>query len=72
MNTLNESHIGKMVQIKDNRFNSISAGIYVGTKPSEWDGELCCYFKDGHINGVPQSLFGFPIAHFADHRVVLA
>ena len=37
-------------------------GTYVGVKASEHDGQPMHYFRDGHIGGTPQSLFGFPVA----------
>jgi hypothetical protein len=38
------------------------AGYFVETRPTDWDdsGELYHYFRDGHINGTPQSIFGLP------------
>lgn len=39
-----------------------SEGTYQGVRPSEWTGEPMHMFTDGVINGVPQAIFGFPVA----------
>jgi hypothetical protein len=61
MNTINETHIGKYITIKDPRWNSTSAGIYMGIRTSEWDGKPVHFFQDGHINGIEQTCFAFPV-----------
>ena len=60
METLNNSHIGKFVVIRDTYFNSVKSGTYLGTRSSQHDGKLYCYFGNGEINGVKQTNFGFP------------
>jgi hypothetical protein len=43
-------------------YHSTWSGIYEGVRPSEWDGKLMHYMRDGEINGVRQSIFGHPVA----------
>ena len=42
-----------------------SSGVFDGVRASEWDGTLYVYFRDGEINGHPQSLFGYPADRLA-------
>jgi hypothetical protein len=42
-------------------YHSTWSGIYEGVRPSEWDGQPYHYFRDGEINGTPQSHFGHPV-----------
>ena len=44
-------------------YRSTFSGVYVGIKPSEWDGEMMHMFTDGDINGIKQANFGFPVAN---------
>ena len=37
-------------------------GVFVGVRLSEHDGEAKAYFRDGHIGGVAQTAFGFPLS----------
>lgn len=41
------------------------AGTYDGERPSQHDGIPYRYFRNGHINGHPQVIFGFPVAQFS-------
>jgi hypothetical protein len=43
-------------------FRSTWSGIYDGQRPSEHDGVMCHYFRDGDINGIAQGLHGFPVS----------
>lgn len=43
-------------------FTGTGSGIYDGVRPSQHSGEPCHYFRDGEINGTPQTLHGFPVA----------
>ena len=72
MNTINETHIGQYITIKDVRWNSISAGIYMGIRASQHTGEAVHFFKNGHINGCAQSCFAFPVHLTNEHKIVLA
>lgn len=40
------------------------SGVYLGVRPSEWDGQPVHFFADGEINGVPQSCHAIPVAQF--------
>ena len=42
-------------------YHSTWSGIYEGIRPSQWDGQPYHYFRNGEINGVPQSTFGLPV-----------
>jgi hypothetical protein len=42
-------------------FTATGSGIYDGVRPSEHDGALCHFLRDGEINGTPQRLHGFPV-----------
>jgi hypothetical protein len=68
---LNNNHIGQYITIKDIRFSSTSAGIYMGIKTSEHDGEAVHFFKDGHINGIQQTCFAFPVELAIKNKIVI-
>lgn len=46
------------------------AGTYHGVRSSEWDGEPVHFFTDGHINGVPQTTFAFPVEGVSKAEVI--
>lgn len=57
---LDEGTYVQMVTTFDDGRVSTSSGKYDGVRLS--NGEDYLYFRDGQINGHPQSMFGFPVA----------
>jgi hypothetical protein len=40
-------------------------------KKSEHDGEAVHFFKDGHINGIQQTCFAFPVELAIKNKIVI-
>ena len=71
MDKINATHINQYITFSDTRWNSVCAGIYVGIRKSEWTGEQVHFFEDGHINGIKQDCFTFPVDQTEEHIVLI-
>lgn len=69
--TLDDSLIGKVVTVQSKRYGTQQSGIYEGSRPSQWDGEMYHYFRNGIIGDIPQGLHGYPVSH-SDDNVLIA